>query len=485
MEEVFIDLDSPHNSIYLTACNPEFVRTVSLESEGKNINESLVFEEPFKNLQVNEKPDCFNYQGFDSDEQPLPNIILSKLQESATESKYFEDVKLEETSKDIFQLPVHEIEEKIENPKPLIEEVIEDPELEVKSKESIYIKSTKLVKSGMFGINNYYTYEIVSFMKNERFHVFRRFKDFEWLYQNLKDNYKGLSIPPLPGKTLKFLQDASEAEIRRLKLEKVLSILLKHSTLKKSQQLWIFLTATDSEFPKLRENMKKIGGKFKYHDLEDAIDQIVSKIQAKMNQIFNFRIIPFNKEMLEIQRYLKNIEIPSYSLSSNFSSYLTFQEKSLSLTQSMQFLHNPNFSKSMQMLKMSTLDQFRHLKQISQQLNIENLKIEALQGALDDYKNVIKRYSELEALIERKIKKSMNYFEDSEKYLAEIKVIERNLKDLEKETLNIENNIKKEKMWFQADRDEKFEQVLSEIFEAFLEKSLREKEFWLNLKHED
>ena len=518
MEEVYFDLDSPQGSVYATALHPEFNRAVSVESDCKNtLSESIVFEEPSKITIENENFSGFRYQGFDSDEQPPPNILIHHLQDSTTESKQFEDIKLEETYKEIESpknkdskpQPKADLampQSHIENFNPsnssnlsnhsdsLSDDQLDDFELQdkiqeqIKEKEmikdSVLIKSTKLIKSGMFGINNYFVYEIVSYLNSEKFQVLRRFKDFEWLYDNLKENFKGLCIPPLPCKTFKWLQDASEAEMRRIKLEKVLNILLNHSTLKKSQQIWIFLTSADIEFPKLRESMKRPKGKFKYHDLEDAIDQIVSKIQAKMNQIFNFRIIPFNKEIIEIQKYIKNIEIPSFSLSETFATYLNQQEKSLALLQSMQFTHNPQFPKSMHLLKLTTQDQYRKLKVISQQLHIENLKIEALQGALDDYKNVIKKYSELEALVERKRKKAMNYFDDSEKYMMEIKEIKKKIKELEKESFLIEENVKREKMWFQSERDEKFEGVFTEIFDVYLSKVEKEKEFWLNLKHE-
>ena len=230
--------------------------------------------------------------------------------------------------------------------------------------------------------------------------------------------------------------------------------------------------------------MKKLKRKIKYHDLEDAIDQIVSKVQVKMNQMFNLRIIPFSEEILGIQNYINNVKIPSFSLSQDFSNYLHQQLKSLALVQSMQFTHNNKFHKSIYLLQLATQDQYRKLEIIGNKLHIENLKIEALQGALDDYKNIIKKYSELQTLVERKRRKSLNYFEDSEKYLMEIKQVKIKIKELEKETFTIKSNLKIEKMWFKAERDEKFEMVLADIFKVNSEKMEKEKQFWLNLKYE-
>ena len=274
MEEVYFDIDSPQGSVYATALHPEFNRTVSVESDCKNtLSESIVFEEPSKIMTENENLSGCRYAGFDSDEQPPPNILIHHLQDSTTESKQFEDIKLEETLKEM-ELPISKDPKPqsktdknlpgshIENLTPpnssnlsehsfsLSDDQLDDFELKDKNneqvkdtiKDNVLIKSTKLIKSGMFGINNYYVYEIVSYLNGEKFQTLRRFKDFEWLYDNLKENFKGLCIPPLPCKTFKWLQDASEAELRRTKLEKVLNILLNHSTLKKSQQIWIFLT---------------------------------------------------------------------------------------------------------------------------------------------------------------------------------------------------------------------------------------------------
>ena len=512
MEEVVIDGFSPENSVYMTAMQPEFCRAISLDSDSKGqSSESVVFED-HKVFGGSSSPKSQDFQLYDFPEQPPPEMIpetttiINDYLTSTAQGKHFEDILLEETIKDPIRPLIikQEEKEKEKGGKEKEEEEEEERKIEVpvfgdnlliiesdpkgvpedKVKDSVIIKSTKLVKSGLFGIGNYYVYEIVSLLKNEKFVVFRRFKDFEWLYETLKGCYRGLSIPPLPNKTLKLMQDASEAEIRKIQLEKILNMILKHSTLKKSQQIFLFLTTPNTDFSKVKESIRKPKGKFKYNDLEDAIDQIISKIQAKMNQIFHFRIVPFNKDLLAIQKYINTLEIPSLSLAHHFNAYLSNQEKTSSLLQGIHFLHNPNFSKNLQILKNSTIENFRELKVIKNQLSTENLKIEALQGALNDYKNILKKYLELEALVERKITKSYKSFEDSEKYLAEIENIKKEIKALEEETNTIEKNVKKEKIWFQADRDEKFENVIVGIVDANLKKACKEEEFWLNFKHE-
>lgn len=494
MEEVVLDSSCVENSIYVTAMPNEFTKAISLDDDEikDHSSESVIFEEVQEDLPSPQNQDLRFSNEFP--EQPPPEFMSNNyiLQEdyltSTAREKHFEDIQLEETLKFPIKPTYTEEEKKPENLETEEKHDIsflstkeKDPQIKVK--DSIMIKSTKLVKSGLFGINNYYIYEIVSNIKDQKFVVFRRFRDFEWLNSTLKESFKGLSIPPLPNKTIKFLQDASEAEIRRIQLEKILTILQTHSTLKKSQQLYMFLTVPDSDFAKVKETVKKPQGKFKYNDLEDAIDQIISKIQAKMNQIFHFRIIPFNKDLLEIQQYINTLEVPSYFISTHFDSNLSYQEKSSLLFQSIHSIQNSQFSKSMQILKNSMTENFRDLKLIRQQLNTENLKIEALQGALNDYKNILKKYSELEALMERKVRKSYRNVDDTEKYLVEIQRLKREINTLEAETNKIEKNVKEEKIWFQADRDEKFEQLVVKIVEVNLKKACKEEEFWLNFKH--
>ena len=272
MEEVYFDIESPQESVYITAKHPGSDVTVGFEPEFNNPNsESIIFEEPYKILMEIEDQKRFGYSGSWSDEQPPPNIYPNNFQDSFEESKQFEDIKLEETLKEMICQINSESSQQLtfdpitknqianfdsnyssklsEHTDSLSDDQLDEFELKdeidentgrVKEtetiKDNILIKSTKLIKSGIFGIRNYYIYEILSYINNERFLVHRRYKDFEWLYCNLKENFKGLSIPPLPCKTFKWLQDQSEAELRRTRLETVLNILLNHSTLKRSQQ---------------------------------------------------------------------------------------------------------------------------------------------------------------------------------------------------------------------------------------------------------
>ncbi|OMJ92293.1 hypothetical protein SteCoe_4952 [Stentor coeruleus] len=462
MEEVNVsEGKSIENSLYITAMVPEFSNQISIDDSLENsfiCEKSHILEENFKNPTETQEEILFELQ-----------------EEKILEEKPFEDVNLTETLKEPV-LPV-------ENPEEIYNQLIEEDEKKVIDKDKVLIKKAKMVYEGIFGSNSYFVYEIHTWIDEKNYKVNRRYKDFEWLYKVLKENYKGMSVPPLPKKTLPFMQDSRTAEIRKNKLEKCLEILLRHSTLKKSKQLYFFLTSHDLEFSKIKENMKIPSYSFKYNDLEDAIDQIISKIQAKMNQIFSLRILPFSKDLIKIDKYLTSLQVPSYSLSTAFLMVINSHRKSNFIIENMHFTHSNDFHRAMQIQKHEIVDYENSILCISNHLCTETLKIEALKGAIEDYKNALKKYSELETLIERKALKAYKSLDNSERYLAEIEMITLDIKKIEKQVNCIEGNIKNDKIWFQVERDEQFEDILNKVFEINWRKAVKEEEFWLRQKH--
>lgn len=453
---------SIESSLYITAMVPELSHQISIDDSSENsiiCEKSHIFEEEAKIPAETQEEIFFEIQ----EEEKTPD------------EKPFEDVNLAETLKEPV-LPV-------ESPEETCDQIIEENEKKDVDKDKVSITKAKMIYEGIFGSNSYFVYEIHTWIDMENYKVNRRFKDFEWLYRVLKENYKGMSVPPLPAKTLPFMQDSRTAEIRKNQLEKCLEILLRHSTLKKSKQLYFFLTSHDLEFSKIKENMKIPSYTFKYNDLEDAIDQIISKIQAKMNQLFSLRILPFSKDLIKIDKYLTSLQIPSYSLSTAFLMVVNSHQKSNFTIESMHFTHSNDFHRAMQLQKHELADYENSILGISNHLCTETLKIEALKGAIEDYKNALKKYSELENLIERKALKAHKSIDDSERYLAEIEVITVEIKDIEKQVNCIEGNIKSDKIWFQAERDEQFEEIVNKVFEVNCRKAVKEEEFWLRQKH--
>ena len=129
-------------------------------------------------------------------------------------------------------------------------------------------------------------------------------------------------------------------------------------------------------------------------------------------------------------------------------------------------------------------DSDSELKNLNNHLQEENLKIEALKSAIDDYKAALKKYSELEVLVERKFAKARNNTDEVERYLTEIKNIKNDIFAIENEILKIENNIKNEKIWFQAERDEYLEWLLGKVCQLQRNRLIQEENFWLEKKHE-
>ncbi|OMJ76628.1 hypothetical protein SteCoe_23971 [Stentor coeruleus] len=451
---------SMESSLYITAMVPELSHQISIEDSSENsiiCEKSHIFEEDVKNPTETQEDALFELQ----EEEKTP------------EEKPFEDLNLTETLKEPV-LPVV-------SPEETCDQIIEEDEK--KDEDKVLITKAKMVYEGIFGSNSYFVYEIHTWIDEENYKVNRRYRDFEWLYKVLKENYKGMSVPPLPSKTLPFMQDSRTADIRKNQLEKCLQILLRHGTLKKSKQLYFFLTSQDIEFSKIKENMKIPSYSFKYNDLEDAIDQIISKIQAKMNQLFSLRILPFSKDLVKIDKYLTSLQVPSYSLSTAFLMVVNSNQKSNFIIESMHFTHSNDFHRAMQLEKHELAEYENSIFNISNHLCTETLKIEALKGAIEDYKNALKKYSELETLIERKALKAHKSLDDSERYLAEIEAITVEIKDIEKQVSCIEGNIKSDKIWFQAERDEQFENIVNKVFEVNCRKAVKEEEFWLRQKH--
>lgn len=458
MEEVYSENKSYENSLYVTA---NMLEIQHYESKEDNSENSFVCEENKEESEENEEKEEENEEKGNDDEEIVRKSWLDmNLTDSATG----------------LVLPFVSYEEP---PEEHFEETIEKS----KDQNGVSVKKAKLVQSGLMGLTSYYIYEVTTTVNERLYKVTRRFKDFEWLYKVLKDNYKGMSVPPLPSKNHIF-HKSNSSETRRNQLEKVLEILLKHYIIKNSKQLHAFLTCEDSEFQKVKELMKPSPISFKYRDFEDAIDQIISKIQAKMNLIFSLRIMPFSQDLADIDRYLLYLQIPMYSLTSAFSMVLIYQQRANKVLEEMHFAHSNEFYRTMQLHKHLVSTNDGDLEKVTSHLTEENLKIEALRGAVNDYKSALRAYAELEALVERKLIKSRNSFDNVERYMDEIEKIKTDISELEDRVVKIENNIKNEKIWFQASRDEHFESVLDTILSLSTERLTKENSFWLEKKHE-
>ncbi|CAD7702434.1 unnamed protein product [Ostreobium quekettii] len=98
----------------------------------------------------------------------------------------------------------------------------------------------------------YVTYKVrsktsMSQYKQGSSEVIRRFRDFAWLYDKLHERYKGIIIPPLPEKNAvqKYQMSTEFIEQRRRGLQIFVNRVAAHPKLKYSNELQLFLEATE------------------------------------------------------------------------------------------------------------------------------------------------------------------------------------------------------------------------------------------------
>lgn len=130
--------------------------------------------------------------------------------------------------------------------------------------------------------------------------------------------FTGLSVPLLPPKKLKLLTGQGFLRARKNEINRYLTVLSKHPVLRTSEPLILFLTCPDNEFAKEKSHFVLPSEPFNYTDIEDAIDQLLSKMESRLAMVFEMRILPFSKELSVIENHLNMIEVPTYSLSSSF-----------------------------------------------------------------------------------------------------------------------------------------------------------------------
>jgi len=110
--------------------------------------------------------------------------------------------------------------------------------------------------------------------KGQETTVVRRFSDFYYLYKLLQRLYKGIIVPPCPEKDQKgkMMNQDEFIDIRRAALDVFINKVVDHPVLMKSEEVRIFLEATEAEWlaeKKRRQEVdsgqtgKKIGGFFK------------------------------------------------------------------------------------------------------------------------------------------------------------------------------------------------------------------------------
>lgn len=102
------------------------------------------------------------------------------------------------------------------------------------------------------GVGAYVSYKVVARNKRQgaRSEVIRRFRDFVWLQQRLRSQYRGTIVPALPEKNVveKYKMNADFIEQRRAALTVFVNRVASHPLLRTSKELQLFLEASETEF---------------------------------------------------------------------------------------------------------------------------------------------------------------------------------------------------------------------------------------------
>ncbi|GAM18681.1 hypothetical protein SAMD00019534_018560 [Acytostelium subglobosum LB1] len=109
------------------------------------------------------------------------------------------------------------------------------------------------------GVGSYVTYKVYTIdiladrpdYKKENT-VVRRYSDFEWLRNSLKETRRGIAIPTLPEKAVLNKFNKEFLEIRRRELEKFLNRIAENDALMHSNELTIFLEGSDEKLAAAR-----------------------------------------------------------------------------------------------------------------------------------------------------------------------------------------------------------------------------------------
>ena len=104
-------------------------------------------------------------------------------------------------------------------------------------------------------ISNYKLYDVFSEKDGHKCTVYRRFRDFSWLYSQLINQFYGLVIPSLPQKNVLATFDLEGVDYqaeRMRQLERFLNILMRKEAICKSKILLGFMTYSNSDFTLLQ-----------------------------------------------------------------------------------------------------------------------------------------------------------------------------------------------------------------------------------------
>mmetsp|Transcript_6299 Transcript_6299/g.6187 ORF Transcript_6299/g.6187 Transcript_6299/m.6187 type:complete len:591 (+) Transcript_6299:246-2018(+) len=329
----------------------------------------------------------------------------------------------------------------------------------------ITVENPTLISSGWFGSTSYYVYTVTTRANGKIYSVKRRFNDLDWMHSLLIEKYKGFIIPPRPEKA--YIKNMTEKflEERRSQMEKYLNIIAKHPILGSSTAFKVFTQTPNEKFEREKQKAEESHESLEFKSLEDAYDQVVSIVQNKLQIMLSQKIMPFSKEMSNIEDKVLKIEAPIQSLSASFSNWTQRQFDSLKSFESFMIPDLPDFNDLIRRYKTIAHANINDLNKLSLEFHEEFLRLEGLKQAINSYKGTLDEYSQQETLISRKLSKHKSSSDEdtAARYLSEIQKTQDNLDRINKNISQIEENLEKENASLDENRRVHLVETITEI----------------------
>ena len=298
------------------------------------------------------------------------------------------------------------------------------------------------------------------------------------MHNQLVLKYKGFIIPSRPDKKLIKNTDEKFVEERRLQMEKYLNIIAKHPILGTSLAFKIFTQSPNEKFEKEKIKAEAMNEFTEYRSLEDAIDKVFALVQNKFQIIFSQKIVPFSKEMSDIEDKLIRLEAPIQTVSGAFSSWVQNHSENMKIFFGLKL--GSDFFNIMSNYKSLFRNNFSELTRLSLEIKEEQLRLEGLKEALNSYKNTVEECCKLQTLISRKLgkHKSSSDQDTAARYLSEIQATQDTIDKYNKTLTQIEENVMKENSSFDLVKTQHLEQTIKEIITTQKEYYAKESSFW-------
>lgn len=158
--------------------------------------------------------------------------------------------------------------------------------------------------------------------------IIRRYRDFQWLHQNLFALYPGALIPPLPEKAVVGRFTEEFVRERQLGLQGFLNQVLNHKDLSQWKHISTFLLADDETFADAKEI--RIEGRSRAATLQAGVMSMVNNVAAAIqgNQYEDEEFTPEELAIDELNNYVTGLEKVIESSSKSYDQLAKYNAES-------------------------------------------------------------------------------------------------------------------------------------------------------------